>query len=560
MKILQLIIHDPNGNEIRNIQLKEKGLTLVYGNVKKPEDNKSTINSLGKTLLLKMLDYILGCKNDDKRMNKIYGYQLTASVFYHNEEYIVKRKITNKSKELLSINGKEYSLEEYKKFFGIQRSMIDKQVLLSRKNSDFSPRENVNKTDFEVILQMLSLRDLGCQIAQIYSLQDELKDLKKQMKQLEKQFSNLKITGKNLEESIYFIEKEIEKLKNALKIVSQQIEKMDTIKLKKDILQEYEEKNRSFKMILNHNFKIENEIERLNRYLNEMKAEHISTSQLQNIFSKAKVDVPELVYRKLDEVEQFHQLVFIERTAKIHDELKKLKKEYDNNVVKNERLSQRLDELSSIIAENKAYREALVIYQDYNQQLQHLIFHRGQLSNAKLVHEKIINNQSELTLAYSAAMEMMNNSNHLIAQYRDFIYDLAKKIYNSEVSTFFDISLNDRHETTRPLKFVLNMRGETGEGISEVRKNMFDYLVFRSNHELDYMIQDSSCYNGIDPRQVTNMLIELNQIAETTDKQAIVAINEYQLDVSRRDIIETFFDGDFGIKLDEEDKLLKMNF
>lgn len=47
---------------------------------------------------------------------------------------------------------------------------------------------------------------------------------------------------------------------------------------------------------------------------------------------------------------------------------------------------------------------------------------------------------------------------------------------------------------------------------------MFDYLVFRSNHELDYMIQDSSCYNGIDPRQVTNMLIELNQISETTDK------------------------------------------
>ena len=40
----------------------------------------------------------------------------------------------------------------------------------------------------------------------------------------------------------------------------------------------------------------------------------------------------------------------------------------------------------------------------------------------------------------------------------------------------------------------------------------------------------------------------------------IIVENEYQLDVSRRDIIETFFDRDFGIKLDEEDKLLKMNF
>ena len=40
----------------------------------------------------------------------------------------------------------------------------------------------------------------------------------------------------------------------------------------------------------------------------------------------------------------------------------------------------------------------------------------------------------------------------------------------------------------------------------------------------------------------------------------IIVENEYQLDVSRRDIIATFFEGDFGIKLDKDDKLLKKNF
>lgn len=52
----------------------------------------------------------------------------------------------------------------------------------------------------------------------------------------------------------------------------------------------------------------------------------------------------------------------------------------------------------------------------------------------------------------------------------------------------------------------------------------------------------------------------INLLSEYFRVLSIIVENEYQLDVSRRDIIETFFDGDFGIKLDEEDKLLKMNF
>lgn len=52
----------------------------------------------------------------------------------------------------------------------------------------------------------------------------------------------------------------------------------------------------------------------------------------------------------------------------------------------------------------------------------------------------------------------------------------------------------------------------------------------------------------------------INLLSEYFRVLSIIVENEYQLDVSRRDIIETFFDGDFGIKLDEEDKLLKTNF
>lgn len=41
------------------------------------------------------------------------------------------------------------------------------------------------------------------------------------------------------------------------------------------------------------------------------------------------------------------------------------------------------------------------------------------------------------------------------------------------------------------------------------------------------MIQDSSCYSGIDPRQVFGMLKELEKLAKETKKQIIVSINKY---------------------------------
>ena len=58
---------------------------------------------------------------------------------------------------------------------------------------------------------------------------------------------------------------------------------------------------------------------------------------------------------------------------------------------------------------------------------------------------------------------------------------------------------------------------------------MIDYLVFYYNEELDILIQDSSCYNGIDPRQVASMIKELDALAKKANKQAIVSLNKYQI-------------------------------
>ena len=60
MKILNLKIVSPDNEIIRDITFNYNGISFIYGNIQLPEDPTSTINSLGKTLLLKMIDFIYG--------------------------------------------------------------------------------------------------------------------------------------------------------------------------------------------------------------------------------------------------------------------------------------------------------------------------------------------------------------------------------------------------------------------------------------------------------------------------------------------------------------------
>ena len=71
------------------------------------------------------------------------------------------------------------------------------------------------------------------------------------------------------------------------------------------------------------------------------------------------------------------------------------------------------------------------------------------------------------------------------------------------------------------------------------------------------MIQDSSCYNGIDPRQIVGMLAQLNNISEISRKQIIVSINKYQL--GNYDSVIKEVEEKSSIILSENHKLLEFD-
>lgn len=555
MKILKFKIKDKLGEIIRDIEFARVGISFIYGDIQDPKNLGATINSLGKTLLIKCIDYIYGANEDSKIIKEdIHGYVLEAVIEYENKEYIIKR-ILGTSEEIL-INDKPYGLTEYKEFFNIKRSVYGKQIIVNKKVSEISYRTNPNKDDYINFLNLLGLNDIIKSIEEIYNSQDTIKSYKKNKLELINFYGDFDLS--QIDEEIYFVDKEVKRLTDQLDVISKKIKTIEISEMQNNIVEEYANKSAKLKKTKSEYENAKLECSRLIEFIANSNKVDISSEHILAIYEKTKQEVPELVKRKIQEVEAFHKKVFDERKEFLNSKKGTIEKHIGKLEVEIANLSTEIDKLGKIISLNQVYQESIELYEKYNSDLQELKYKEGKLSQVKNIDDNINTEDSNLTINFDDASKDLAKYKELIEEYRDFIYNITKSIYDEDVNSYFDINIKKKHQTTRPVSLEINLKGDTGEGVNEVKKNLMDYLLFRYNNYMEILIQDSSCYNGIDPRQVSNMLTEVSNIAKTTNKQAIIAINKYQLG-EYEDVIE-LVKANSSIILSEKDKLFGFDF
>lgn len=554
MKILELNIETPNDIVLKKIKFDEIGVSYIYGDIQQPNEMNGTINSLGKTLLLKFIDYIFGANEDSNIVKKeLVGYKLKAIVLYNGKKFNISRTLGIGE---ISIDGIEYTLDNYKTFFDIKRSLYAKQFILHKKATELGSSSNINKEDIIACLKLLKLLDLVEKANVIYESQDKLELLKKNKNDLIDFCGDF--NEKQIAEKIYYIDKDVETLSTKIEKIADKIKNIKIASVQKDIIEEYANKSTLLK---NQKRDYENnkfEYERLLQFVESSNKIDILSEHIVAIFEKAKQEVPEMVKKKLEEVELFHKKVYEERKEFLIKKSQIIKEEMEalNNEI--EKLSLDVDKIGNIISEDKVYRESTELYQKYSKDLQQLKFTQGQLSQIKNVDGKIQKEDESLTRNFEQAAKIRNDYNELVEQYRDFIYNITKNIYGEDVYSYFDITIRKKHSKNRPVKFEFNLKGDTGEGVSEVKKNIIDYLICKFNDYMDIMIQDSSCFNGIDPRQIVGMLNQINIISLEENKQVIISINKYQLG-TYEDAIKMVAKNS-KITLSEKDKLMGFEF
>ena len=145
----------------------------------------------------------------------------------------------------------------------------------------------------------------------------------------------------------------------------------------------------------------------------------------------------------------------------------------------------------------------------------------------------------------------------LINEYRTYVFYLVDEIYEDDQEAYFDIEIpSDRRLNSMPIKVTLNLKGDKGEGISAVKNIVIDLLIMYYNTLVEYLIQDSACFEGIDKRQVATLIIKAHEIAIEKDKQYIVSVNEYHLQKDNKQLMQLVQEKT-KLELSEESLLLK---
>lgn len=549
MKILKVEIFSPNLKKLREVEFREKGLSIIYGDVEKPKSKNETSNSIGKTVLLKIVNIILGTKNSGKDTIKgLEGFIIRAKVKKDAVKYDIEITIGDSKKYY--IDGTRYTLTKYKEKFNINRSFYSKQTMLDKRKGLLSSiAKKPNKDDISVVLKLLYLENVESIFMKIKKLQDEIELINKYNNNFKEDISGLEREQFNNEMKKKQVDEELDVLNERIK----------TLKLA-DNISEIAQKRAT----LDQNIKYKNEKLRVNniriskyeQIINDSKANTISLIDVEKIYNNAKVEIPILLKKNLSDVEIFYKNLLDDKNDLYNKQVSELKKSNKNISEELEVEQQELDRLSEIISENDTIREAIKIY-DLKTKEKINVESKISEINAKLTQ---INNSKNLKSEIDSSLveleESFENSKLKINNYREYIYDLVKQIYGEDRNPYLNISVTNtsRKYQAMPVNIDLTFDGDTGEGLMSAKFLLFDYLIMNYTKKVDFLIEDSSCFEAIDRRQIKNILQEGIKISEKNDKQLIISLNKYLLE-NVKDIEDYIV-----LSLNENNTLLNIKF
>lgn len=552
MKILKLTILDQNSKEIRKIDFYKNDISFVYGNVLKPRSKLETINSIGKTLTLKMIDYVFGCNTDNNLCKKGFGkYKILATVFYNEREFFVERSLDG---EIINVDGESKKISEYRDMFSIDRNELSKQIILYNKGSLIGFNKNPDKNDYYTYISMLGLEDLSNEIKSYYLIREEINNLEKTKENL---LEILKIDAKAIEEEIYINEKNIEELKTKMKQLNKDVDKIQVSKEECELQNEYELISEKIKKNQSAISMLSIELRNLNEYILEVNNnQSLSINEIKKIYEKAYYEVPQMVIKKIEEVECFFCEVIQNRVDTIMKRIKVIESSIEEKEKEKSKLISKMDNIGKILATNEAYKKSIKVLNEYNTIFSEEKFKQGKLFQAKKIIDQLSVASKKQREQYNKIKAKIDESKERLKIYKDYVYDIVKSIYNDSVYAYFNISNGAFRKNSKAVEIDLKIQGEGGEGVTEVKKNIIDILLFKYCSKYSILVLDSSCFNGIDTRQIQGLINCIADICTTLNKQAIIAINKYQL----TEEIEKKVLKNKVIELSENDKLFKIDF
>ena len=566
MFIKSLTISNDHGI-IRKIHF-HKGLNLIVDNT--PNATTETGNNVGKTTVLKLVDFCLGKDgsiiysdpaNTKVEHKDVKNFLLDTNVIveliltdFEQRDIVIRRNFKKRSKTIREINGVNISNEDdftkelEQAIWGIEKDKPTFRQIISH-NIRYSDQSvsNVLKTldsyTSDAEYESLFLFIFGCNFDRGNIRQQQLEKLrndrnfKMRLERIQNKNTYLSLLGLvnaridelQKQKKLLNINPNFSADMDALNAVKYEINmissKISSIQIRRDIILEAKQEMESYRS-------------------------NIDTNQLALIYKQAGALIPNLQHT-FEELVHYHNQMLDNKVNFILKSLPNIEEKLDllhkdlNALLKEE------DNLTQKVVKSDTYDDLENLINELNQKFQEKGEYESIINQINDIEKEIAKSENELK---DIDEDLFSDSfkNHIQEQLNKFnviFSNISRQIYDEEYAIKFDSVLNKRTKTNVYKFSSFNANLSTGKKMGEISCFDIAYTIFarqESIPHLDFILNDKK------ELMSDNQLIRIANIVEAQDVQFVASILKDKLP---NEINKPEF---FILELSQDDKLLRI--
>ncbi|HET54899.1 MAG TPA: hypothetical protein ENN33_06745 [Ignavibacteria bacterium] len=568
MFLSQLIITDCFDNEVRKVNFNPKGLNLVVG----INNESGTTNNIGKTTLIRCIDFCLNGKLDQLYIDKEFKNSINEDVF----NFLKNRQPTfqvvfkdSASEAMYKVSRKViYEQEDFK---------YDNKILLNNSLIEGDFNTELKKIFFNNLSKKPSLRQLIPKFIRKdeQEVSNVLKYLHSTTSSSEYEKIHLFLFGfnsKTLLQSKSELELDLKRKKKAKEALGSrfnakdlkqilEITKKDLEKLYKqrDLFQlddKYEIEEKELKKIQLSLMEIEKKISDLNlkKTINVNKFKELDdgvfggdTQTLKLLYDEAKFYSNDL-HKSFDDVVIFHNKMIKNEMDYLDNKIKKLEVEILKLSKKRNDLSHQYSQLVIKLSKTGSLAE----YTKLNEQIEKLVEKKGQdeklLDELEKLETDISTTKDKLSKLKDKLDENLKDFDNKLAIFNESFSAYSKHLYDTE----FFVSYNPEED---PIKFYTkNVGGNEGSGKKQAIVSAFDLAYIDFINKLNFNFPHFVAHDKVELIDI-NKLKMLFDISNKINGQFIVPIIHDKIEAIYS---EYKANGNVILELSENNKFFKI--
>lgn len=568
MRLLEL---KANKDSFHPVQFRKTGLSLIVGkkhDTTLGDDRKNTYNSVGKSLVIALVHFCLGSNKNPEFEEKLPDWEFTLEFEIGSDQYKVTRKCSDQLK--LILNDKTYSQKEFRdylepKVFNLEEPIknlkfrpLISRFIRPRKSSYTSYSKFIDEEpSYAQLLNNSFLLGLDPDLV------EKKADLKAQIDEIDekrKSIENDSIIKTFFEEGNEDIEIDIFDLSQKVKSLETKLRKFRVAENYHEIVKEADKLKRQIKEQENKAVRLRSVISNIDKSLQIQP--DVSRSKIESFYKQAQVELPDLILKRLDDVQEFNEKLLDNRGRRLYKE----KNEFESQLRSLEEVIRNLGRQKDQKLEYLNTRGALDEFTKLNEQLKDDSIRLEKLQNFKKLMSEFKNKHEELNKEFSE--ENIRTNNYLTENSNKIQENI--KIFRSIANQFYEkkkagieIKNNDGKNKTR-YDIKAKIDDDKGDGVNDIKIFCFDWTLLKgqNNHSVQFIFHDGRLLEPVDPRQVATLFEIAKKETRESGFQYIISANEDILESAKNYLPEEshqeIFDDNVILELTDQSDASKL--